>query len=729
MKTDKNLRNLVFEIGTEELPATHLADIFESPAENSLKTKWEKAFENNRIEFQRAEVWATPRRLVFYLEGVASSQTPHDQLTRLMTDAEAYDDKRKPTEKFLTILKHRNVSLGQTVVEEFNAKPYVYIKKAEGVQKTVTILPRILETFVPTLSFPKNMKWDESGLYFARPIRSTLCFYGAQCVRYKIGSTPSDDKTFIFSKSKRSAHLVTDVSAYFRVLKKQGVCLDPEERKKMIQAILDGLAKTFHGKLYDDPFLLNEVNFLVENPQGLTAPFNEQFLKLPLEVLTVSMARKQRIFGLVGKDQNLLPRFLAIADRPMSEKQRKLISQNYENILHAKLQDSLFFYREDLKIPLEKKREELKNLIFLKNAGSMFDKSERLEQLAEFLGSQLLSDEEVPVVKRAARFSKADLLTQMIGEFPELQGIMGRYYAKANGESESVTTAIGEQYLPRTVSDRLPSTRPGALLSMLDKADLIVACHLLDLTPTSSADPYGLRRSGAAIVKIALDKSYRFSLPQLIGKILSLHPTSHPKHSREKIEQQLCDKAGFFWDRFRGVVVGNELGGDVVDAAMGVGKYQICEGFVEVHQRALKIEAIRREAVKRPVDTNGKPHYFYQACKVMERTHNILKGCDPQSLPPKPNQALFAEPLEHAVMEKFEQNEAAISNAKKEEDFAKATSLYAGAFFDILNEFFDKVFINAEDLSVRKNRLSLLKSVKELYAWDIADLSKIQEKF
>ncbi len=705
-------RNLVFEIGTEELPATNLADIFET-AENVLKAKWKKIFQDNRIGFERAEVWATPRRLVFYLEGVAPSQTGRDQLTKLMTKGEAYGDDGKPSEKFLTILKHRNVSVTETVIEDLNGKPHVFIKKAESVQKTASVLPGILQAFVPSLLFPKNMKWDDSGLYFPRPIRHPLCFYGAQCVAYKIGSTRSGDKTFIFSKGRRRACAVTDVGSYFKVLKKEGVCLDPEERKKTIQSVLDKLAKSFHGKLVDDPFLLNEVNFLVENPQGLSAPFDEQFLKLPFEVLTVSMARKQRIFGLVDKDQNVLPHFLAIADRPMSEKERKLISQNYENILHAKLQDSLFFYREDVKVSLEKKREELKHLIFLKDAGTMLNKSDRLVFLVRQLKEEMdLQGSDQSALERACFLSKSDLLTQMVGEFPELQGVIGKYYALESGENATVAQAIGEQYLPRTVNDKLPETIAGSYLSIFDKCDLIATCFSLGLEPSSSMDPYGLRRSATAIFKIIFHKKIRISLGKLIVSadkaafevISNSHPKKNPNHDER--EGKLIN---FFKDRCKALIVDMGYRDDVVEAAMASRFDSPYEVFSRVHALSQFLEK----------------SMFLNACKVVERTHNILKG-NKEPLPQKPDRGLFTEPLEHGVMEKFEQNEAAITGAKKEGDFAKATSLYAEAFFDILNEFFDKVFINAEDMNVRKNRLALLRSVKELYTRDIADLSKIQ---
>lgn len=714
---NKKLKELVFEIGTEELPATNLADIFESlpagqagssgGADNVLLEKWKKTFKDNRISHGTANVWATPRRLVFTLSGVAPFQEKHDQLTRVMTKAEAYGADGKATEKFLTILKHRNVAVEDTVVQDAAGKETVFIKKAESVRKTASVLPELLEAFVKTLSFPKNMKWDDSGVYFPRPIRHTLCFFGGDAVKFKIGRTRSSERVWVFSKGKRSSFSASDAASYFRILKKQGVILDPQERKKAIQTILEKLAKTHHAKLYDDPFLLNEVNFLVENPQGIAAPFDAEFLKLPPEVLTVSMARKQRIFGLIDKDGGVEPRFLAVMDGAATEKEKKVICQNYENILHAKLKDSLFFYKEDLKVPLEKKREELKNLIFLKGAGSMHEKSVRLESLALLLSEALgLSEEEFKNLERACFLSKCDLLTQMVGEFPELQGVMGKYYAAAGREKDAVASAIGEQYLPRTAADRLPATKTGALLSMLDKVDLVTACFGLGLEPTSSLDPYGLRRSATAVLKIILDQKLEFSLEKLLrdseGRAKAFVQREETGRLQKKIQ-------AFFRDRFKALLADKGYREDLVEAAM-TSRF---DSPYEVYQRVHALSQF-----------SGKSS-FLNACKVVERTHNILKG-NKEQLPLKPDSALFAESLEHAVMEKLQRNEQAILNAKKGGDLALATSLYAEAFFDILNEFFDKVFINADDLNVRKNRLSLLKAIKELYTGDIADLSKIQ---
>lgn len=703
---------LVFEIGCEELPATNLADIFESAGENALATKLKKSLEDARLGYTEAQVLATPRRLVFIVSGISDKQLAKDQLIKLIPKQESYDAAGQPTEKLLTILKHRGATVKDLIVQEVQGKETVFIKKAESVQSTEKVAPEIFKTLLKNLTFPKNMKWGEkwddgAEVYFPRPIRHLACFYGAKSLSFKIGSMKVEPKTRIFSKGDRKSIPVKTSDVFFALLKKNKVLLDPPQRKKKIAELLESASKQFKGRLYDDPFLLNEVNFLVENPSVVSAPFDKEFLKLPLEVLTVSMARKQRIFGLVNDRGEVIPYFLGILDGDASAAEKKSISTNMENILHAKLQDSLFFYREDTKISLEKKRAELKDLVFLKGAGSILEKSERLTALAKKIDfGPALSAKEKDALARAAHLSKADLLTQMVGEFPELQGVMGKYYALANGEDSLVASAIGEQYLPRTAQDKLPSSLTGSILSALDKCDLIAACFGLGLEPSSSVDPYGLRRSATAVLKILVDRQLPVSLPQLLDEVKK---ELGPYVLKDKESQLSAKLNAFFKDRFKALLADRGFPEDLIEAV-------ITSRFESPYEAANRVAALAKLRHKEEFTRSGK---------VVERLTNILKG-NKEQLPGSVNPDLFAETLEKGVFERYEAFNSRVEEARKKADYALATSLYAEAFFDILNEFFEKVFVNAEDLSVRKNRLCLLKTVKELYTKEIADLSKIQ---
>lgn len=333
----------------------------------------------------------------------------------------------------------------------------------------------------------------------------------------------------------------------------------------------------------------------------------------------------------------------------------------------------------------------------------MLEKSERLEKLAASLGPAIgLSNEEIQSVQRAAHLSKADLLTHMVGEFPELQGVMGKYYAKLQGESDAVSNAIGEQYLPRTVSDKLPATRIGAVLSALDKADLVAACFALGMEPSSSADPYALRRSATAAVKIILDQKFPLTLEALCEKASAGFQAANADQARAKT-------LTFFKDRLRAALSEKGHRADWVDAVLASG--------VSEPSRVL-------ERLEKLAKLSGQ-HGFIETQKSVERTSNILKGVK-DALPAGVDHALLSEPLEQQLWKRFGEAEPAFRRAVEQGDFALATRLYADAFFAILGEFFEKVFINAEDPAVRKNRLALVRSVKELYTKNIADLSKIQ---
>ncbi len=695
---------LLFEIGTEELPATVLADLYESAPVNALgeretmlTSRFKKALEEKRISYEKVFVWATPRRLVFWAHGVGARQIPKQNLIKGPAKQDAYAGDGQPTEKLLGFLKAKKASLKDVVIQPLQGKEYVYLQESQAVQSTTLVLPGVLETLVRTLSFSKNMRWgyrwpDGSELVFPRPIRSFLCLYGQKPIRFKLAGIPVQNDTFIFSKAGRRRWAVRTQEDYFKILSKNGVILDPALRKKAIRTRLEKTARALRNEIYDDVFLLNEVNFLVENPHILSAPFSEEFLKLPLEVLTVSMARKQRIFGLLDKAGRVAPRFLGVLDGRPSARETKLIARNFENILHAKLQDSLFFYREDLKVALAKKREELNTLVFLKGAGSMRDKSDRLVAMAKEIGPVIgFGAEEQASLERAAYLSKSDLLTQMVGEFPELQGIMGKYYALENGENSAAAEAIGEQYLPRAAQGALPKTRSGAVLALLDKIDLVRISFDLGLEPTSSLDPYGLRRSATGVFKILLDQKLRLDLARFFSGSKNL----------SKLEL-------FFRERLKALFLDRGIREDVADAVMVAGALDA----VETSARATALTRLLKE------------ESLMKSWKVVERTTNILKGSREAPMGDiAPD--LLRDDLERVLYERYRCSRPAIEEASVQKDWKLVTSLYAEAFFDILDGFFEKVLVNVEDAGVRRNRLTLLKNVRDLYVGGFADISKI----
>ena len=678
-----------------------------------MEARIKKILEEHRLSYGECKVFATPRRLVFWLTSVPAAQAAKEQLIKLLPKEEAYSADGKPQEKLLVILQKRGASISDVRLSDLGGKPYVFIKKKEPQAPVTQVLPEVFKTLLKTLPFPKKMKWgirweDGSDFSFPRPVRNLLCLYGNKPIRFKVGTLHVSNRTVIFLKSDRKSYAVKDVPSYFKFLKAKGIILDPKKRKKKIKEELEKLASLLGGRLYDDPFLLNEVCFLAESPDYVSAPFDKEFLKLPLEVLTVSMARQQRIFGLLNKKDEVSPYFLAVLDGRATAQEKKLISRNYGSILHAKLKDSLFFYKEDTKVSLEKKREDLKGLIFLKGAGSMLDKSHRLVNLVKQLKDEFcLPKETQDSLERAAALCKSDLLTQMVGEFPELQGVMGRCYARDSGETEETALSIGEHYLPRTVQDRLPKTLAPSVLSILDKCDLVVACFGLGLEPSSSFDPYGLRRSASAIIKITLKQRIHFSL----GRVLETAKKELSPFILKDKEPQLIPRLGdFFKDRFKAVLSeGGHTREDLIEAVLA-------SGFDTLHATRVKLHNL---------STVIHQASFTEAAKVVERTVNILKGSK-EPLPDRADPSLFTEELERQVYAEYERTRDSILEAVRSGDYAFATSLYAKAFFDILGRFFEKVFVYAEDVNIRRNRLALLTAVKNLYTEKIADLSKIR---
>ncbi|MEI8344947.1 MAG: glycine--tRNA ligase subunit beta, partial [Candidatus Omnitrophota bacterium] len=563
---------------------------------------------------------------------------------------------------------------------------------------------------------PKTMRWDlrwagGADFCFSRPVRSFLCFYGAQTLKnVKIAGIGVGTSTRLLIKARHEQVSVRTITAYFDLLKKKGLILDPVERKNRIRTALEAAAKAAGVRLVADPMLLSEITYLTEMPQVISAVFDNAFLDLPAEVLTVSMARKQRIFGSVDAKEKLANRFFGVLDRRVTAVEQKLICDNFGSILKAKLQDSLFFFREDSKMPLEQKARALDGLIFIKNAGSMFQKSCRLVELSGLLSKSLgMSEESSARLSEAARLCKADLLTQMVGEFPELQGVMGHYYAKAQGLPQEVAMAIGQQYLPRTADDRLPDTQIAAALSLIDKVDLITTCFCLGLEPSSSADPYALRRSASAIAKITFEHHLDYSLDALLERCRVL-VVADLKNPPKKADPK-ADVAAFIADRAKAVLAERGYAADLIEAvfAGGFDRLDLCASKLASLQPLTKAES------------------FVKTCKVIERITNILKATR-EILPEEPDVALFQEQLERDLFQKFNESNEAIIKSKEANDVKTATDLYAAAFFDILGEFFTKVFINAEDSGIRRNRLALLKRIRGLYVDGMADLSFIKIK-
>jgi glycyl-tRNA synthetase beta chain len=457
-----------------------------------------------------------------------------------------------------------------------------------------------------------------------------------------------------------------------------------------------------------DKNLLEETNFMVKSPVLVVGDFDKRFLAVPKDVLAASMSKYQRIFTL-SKNNKLINKFIAIIDGKGRDigKMKKV----YANILEARLKDSLFFYNEDTKKPFSDLTPKLKNLIFQKDLGNMFEKIQRLEELSSFISERLnINTAKKEDIKRAAYLCKTDLVTQMVGEFPSLQGAMGMEYSLGSKEKESVAIAIKEHYLPKGMDDNLPETMEGAILAISDRVDNIVGLLGSGIEPKGSFDPFGIRRNSQGLIQIIKHKGFRIDLTSLIDKTIELYNRRggfktlpyKPEELRGRVINYIKERLEFLTPDTKP----HELKQAVIKSG--------CNDIVGVFKRVEALSKISSEK------------YFLKTAKVCERTSNILKGAKGEKIGAV-NEALLKEDLEKEVWKAYSANNRAIENLIKEEKYEEATRVYGDAFFEALHKFFDNVLVNTEDSSLRENRLAMMQAINKLYTNDVADLAMLPQ--
>ncbi|MFH1406604.1 MAG: glycine--tRNA ligase subunit beta [Candidatus Omnitrophota bacterium] len=692
-----NKKDLILEVGVEEIPSTYLEIALED-----LEIQASRVFTNAKLSHELINCFATPRRIVVYVRGLADRQSVEDKKITGPSKAASFDAAGKPTQALSGFLKAQGARLADIKIETTQRGDYVTITRQTGGKTTKALLKEMLPSLIKNMHFPKSMRWH-SDAQFVRPIHWILALYGNEKIQFKFGDVSSSNVTYGHRLLSPGPFKVKEPGDYFRQLKKKYVILEQDKRREIIEAQLRKLAALKKAKPVDDPELLESVIYLTEYPSAFCGSFDKNYLSLPAEVLEVSMAKNQRIFGLVDQGKNALPYFIAVTNG--KPKNVNMVRRNYERVLDAKLKDSAFFYKHDMAKPLSANISKLGGLIFLKDLGTMDEKTKRLARSVKFLCEQLnLPDKAKENVIRAAELCKADLASEMVKEFPALQGIMGMVYALKAKEDKGVAEAIREHYLPRFAGDTLPKTDAGALLAIADKADLLVGAFGIGIEPTGSWDPYALRRHGTGLVRIIIEKKYLLSLEGLIEFCLSTFGEKI-KLSKAKLIEEL---SLFLGERVKGVFSELEYKQDLTEAVMASG-YDNLYGTYRRLDELAKIE---------------KTDYFQKSAKVMERTANILKSVkEPLG---GVDSSKFAEPLEAALWEKFTACKKDLMEELRHSRYANATKLYAQYLSDIIHEFFDKITVNAPDEALRANRLSMMREVNQLYSKTIADLSKIK---
>lgn len=673
-------RDLLLEIGCEEIPARFIPKALESIQLGAMEL-----FKEKRVQHGEIAVYGTPRRLVLYVKEVGERQSDIEEKFRGPQRALAFDDKGAPTKAAAGFAKGKKITPEELTVESIDGVDYVFALVKEKGEAVERILPTLLENLVKGLVFPKSMYWQNPSIRFARPVRWIVCFLGEQPLTITFGNVTSGKNTRGHRFMGAPILEISNPSSYFQQLAASHVLIDPADRKKKI---LDGIAeieKQINGKVDIAPDLLEENTFLVEYPVPFYGEFEREFLEIPEEVLVTTMQKNQRYFPVRDSEGKLMPYFVGVSNNKARD--MAVVRNGNERVLRARLYDAAFFWKEDQAKSLESRVSDLGRVLYQEELGSVLAKSERVRELAGILTKELGEDALFSLVDRAAFLAKADLVTGMVYEFPEVQGVMGREYAKKAGEPDRVALALYEQYLPRFAGDNLPTDKVGAILGLVDRLDTLVAIHKIGLIPTGSQDPYGLRRAVRCINELIWGLSLDFDIHKMIenvAKALDVELSITEKvleFVKQRTTVQLRER-GYF----HGMV-------SLAVQSQGRRPYQAMK-MLEV------IGAVCEE------------DWFASLIIASTRVRNILaksEGYDTSI-----STDLFNKKAEEQLYNALSELTPQLSGAVAEFDWQKVNELLL-CLSPHIDLFFTEVMVMDDDVRVRDNRLALLRRCKQLF--------------
>ena len=692
-------KELILEIGTEEIPARFMED-----AIRDLSTVTERELKENLLKYDDISSYGTPRRLILRITYLSERQI--DRLIEAVGPPKriAFDKSGKPTMAAIGFARAQGVRVNDLVISVGEKGEFVAVRRTIKGEKTEKILRHLLPKIIRSISFRKSMRWGEGNEAFVRPIRWILSIYGGKPIKFKLDGVLSGSKTRGHRFMSKKPFHVENWNEYSSELRKRFVVFDQEERKKIIQESIDLRAREIGGIPLDDEKLLETTSHLVEYPIMLKGSFDRDFLKLPTEVLTSVMKNQQKYFPVFSKavdNQKLLSNFIFVCGTPV--KDQEIVIKGNERVINARFKDASFFFEEDLKSPLSSKPEKLKSMVFLSKLGTYYDKTLRMEDSVEQIGIRLGFKSTIVDIKRAAKLSKADLTSEMVFEFPELQGIMGKYYALFSGENKEVAKAIEEQYLPITREGILPETKYGSILSIADKVDNISANFITGHIPTGTSDPYALRRQAIGIINIILHQEFHLSLKETYDFSLNLFRDQQKIKDSSKIDKILDEILDFMVERFRNLMLSEGNPNDLVDSVIS----SSCDDLVDTKYKIEALSEFRKEP-----DFNSLAIAF-------KRVFNIVKNQPRDNF----NCKRLIEPTEMLLFRNYSivkgEVEKSLSDANYIDALLKMRSLK-----EPIDKYFDDVLVMDKDGEIRRNRISMLWEIRDLF-FKLADFSKI----
>ena len=684
------IRNLVLEIGAEELPSRFIPD-----ALAFLEKSAREDFAAARIAFKNLSVFATPRRIALVFRDVDDVQK--DLVTTFRGPAwkTAFDANGIPTRAAQGFARGRGVPVESLTPVEVDEVKYACATVSEKGKPSVEILPDLFSGLIRKLTFPRSMYWDGSGVRFARPVRWILAMADDKPLIFSYGKITSGNITIGHRFMGARQIVLSDGGDFIDRLYDNYVLLDQEKRRQKMLAAISALEKDLEGAVELDPEVISENLYLVEYPVPFFGTFDRKYLEIPEEVLTTSMKKNQKYFSVRGKNGRLLPFFVGVSNNLASN--MDVVREGNERVLRARLDDAAFFWAEDRKDPLASKVEELKSILYQEKLGTLHAKVMATRELARFLCRALDKEDILPLVDRAALLAKADLVTAMVYEFPDLQGVMGREYALRGGEPERVARAIYEQYLPRSAGGAIPSDIVGAILGIAERTHIIVSIHKAGLEPSGSQDPYGLRRAARCINEILWGLPLDVDMAGLVAR--SCEANSVEDELREKI-------MAFLSQRLLMQLKEKGYGHEMALLAISVTGHRPLQvlRFLEVFS-----------------SIQGQ-QWFLDLVTAAVRVRNILAR--EETLGSRPDPELFSKKAEEDLFREIERVEPAVGKALREQNWnALAESLSELSPF--ITAFFDDVLVMDPDSRVKENRIALLSLCSRLFL-EVGDLGLLK---
>ena len=683
---------LLFELGTEELPAGDL-----DHALAQLKGMVPEALKEARLDYGGLQVLGTPRRLTVVVDELAPRQQPVEEMVKGPPAKVAFDAGGQPTRAAEGFARGQGVGVDALETKEMDGGTYVVAVRREEGRATADLLPELLGSLVAGLHFRQTMRWNETGVAFSRPIRWMVALLGETEIRLAYAGVTSG-RISRGPRSEGSAPFeVPRADDYPALLREHHVVGDQNERRAFIARGAEAVAQEAGGHIPDDPELLDEVTNLVEHPTPFLGAFEEKYLKLPSQVLIAVMKKHQRTFPLVDNEGAMLPHFVGV--RNGGEEHLDIVRHGNEEVIRARFADAEFFYEEDTAQPLEDFLPRLDTLTFQEKLGSVLDKTHRLQDLVLQIGPMVgLDEDEMELAARAAHLAKADLATQMVVEHTSLQGVMGREYALQSGEDPVVAQAVYEHYLPRSADDELPESEIGLAVGLADRLDSLAGLFAIDLIPTGSADPYGLRRDALGIVQNLLAHGLSFSVRLGLEKAAALLPV-------DASEEAVAGALDFVVERLRGYLRDQGYRYDAVDAVLAERGHDPYRARVGVEELT---EWVAREDWDLVLDN-------YSRCVRITRDYEETFELDPD---------LFEETAEEGLYEAYREARLEVTPESSVDELLTAFR----PLVDVIDAYFEResgVLVMADDEAVRKNRLAQLQRIASL-ADGIVDLSRLE---